>query len=110
MPSKQLDFRRFLEKKAQEHSQTEQRSQKEDWIVAVTGLIHHMSEWIGNADKKKVLDVVQRGIDRYEEGLGAYRVPTLEISLGDAQVQVVPIGRNVVGVIGAKGLVGERAQ
>src|SRR5438552_597690 len=103
-----MTFREFLEKQAQQQHSKERRERREEWIAAVDRLIGQPRKWLAEADPKGVLDVVPTQIDRAEPDLGIYRIRKLKISLGEANVQVVPVGRNVVGIVGPQGDTGIR--
>jgi len=98
-----MTFQDFLEKQAQQQQHKERRERREEWIAAVGRLIGQLREWIAEADPAAVLDVVPIEIEKAEPGLGVYRIPGLKISVGDASVQVAPVGRNVVGVVFPQG-------
>ena len=106
-----MTFREFLDKQAQQKQQHEERRQRrEQWIAALDRLIKQLSAWLAEADPGRVLDVVRTDVERAEPGLGTYQAPSLTISLGEAAVLVVPVGRDVVGIVGSQGDIGIRAE
>src|SRR5436190_1422248 len=106
-----MTFGEFLEKKrAQQSHSKERRERRDEWVTAVGRLIEQLRSWLTESDPAGVLDVVPIEIERTEQALGIYTVPGLKISLGEAAVQVVPVGRNVVGIVGPQGDVGIRAE
>lgn len=105
-----MTFREFLEKQAQQSRTKERRERREEWMQAVGRLTGQLRGWLAESDPTGVLDVVPVEMEKAEPGLGTYRVPGLKISLGAASVEVVPVGRNVVGVVGPHGDVGVRAE
>jgi hypothetical protein len=100
----------FLKDKSREMSQDERRKLRDEWSSAIDQLTAQLHNWLKEADTDGILDVVPELIEKREEGLGAYKVRSLEVRLGGATVRVVPVGRNVVGFIGPRGDVGVRAQ
>lgn len=98
-----MTFREFLEKQAEQRHHKERRQRREEWIAAVCRLIDQLCAWLAESDPDKVLAVVPMEIEAIEPGVGTYRVPSLKISLADAAVQVVPVGRNVVGIVFPQG-------
>jgi len=42
-------------------------------------------------------------MERREQGLGAYNIDALRIDIGDSTVEVVPLGRNVIGYVNLPG-------
>ncbi|HKI36992.1 MAG TPA: hypothetical protein VKA46_34385 [Gemmataceae bacterium] len=105
-----MTFREFLEKQARRQNHKDRRERRDEWVAAVGRLVERLRAWLAESDPEKVLDVVPIEIERAEPDLGTYRVPSLKISLSDAAVEVVPVGRNVVGVVGPRGDVGIRAE
>lgn len=105
-----MTFREFLEKQAEQQRHKERRERREEWTAAVGRLIDRLRAWLAESDPKQVLDVLPMETEIAEPGLGVYRVPGLKVSLGDAAVRVVPVGRNVVGLVGPQGDVGGRAE
>jgi hypothetical protein len=105
-----MTFREFLDKQAKQQRHKERRERREEWVAAVGRLIERLRAWLAESDPDKVLDVVPIEVEKAEPDLGVYRVPGLRIGLGDAAVQVVPVGRNVVGTVGPRGDLGVRAE
>lgn len=105
-----MTFQQFLERHAQQQQHQERRERRNEWIAAVERLLNQLRTWLAESDPAKVLDVVPVEVERAEPDLGAYRISSLKISLGDGAVQVIPIGRNVVGVVGPRGAGGIRAE
>jgi hypothetical protein len=105
-----MPFREFLEKRAQHPHQRERRERREEWITAVHRLVEQLRAWLAESDPGAVLDVVPIEIEKAEPGLGVYRIPGLKVRLGEAAVEVVPVGRNVVGGVGPQGAVGVQAE
>src|SRR5438093_1104654 len=98
-----MTFREFLEKQVQQSHHKERRERREEWIAAVGRLVAQLRAWLTESDPAEVLDVVPIEMEKAEPGLGSYRIPGLKINLGEAAVQVVPVGRNVVGIVGPQG-------
>jgi hypothetical protein len=105
----QMTFQEFLEKQASEQRHNGWRERREEWITAVRGLLEQLQTWLAESDPGKVLDVVPIELRRIEPDLGLYLAPGLKISLNHAAVEVLPVGRNVVGMVGPHGDAGIRA-
>ncbi|MBV9122251.1 MAG: hypothetical protein JO112_02685 [Planctomycetes bacterium] len=105
-----MTFQEFLEKQAYQSHHKERRERREEWIAAVSRLMEQLRTWLAEADPAGVLEIVPMELEKAEPGLGSYRIPGLKINLGEAGVQVVPVGRNVVGIVGPQGEVGVRAE
>ena len=69
-----------------------------------------MIRWLAEEDMHRVLTVEGGTVKKDEEGIGPYTVPALRINLSSRFVDVVPVGRNVVGGIGNEGDLGFRAE
>jgi hypothetical protein len=104
-----ITFREFLHQKAQEERESQRRERREEWTAAVDRLMKQLRAWLEQSDPEKVLELIPLEFDKAEQGLGLYRVPGLRISAGEASAQVVPVGRNVVGLVGPRGDAGVRA-
>jgi hypothetical protein len=94
-----MTFREFLHKKAEEQRQPQRRQRRDEWIEAVCRLLDQIRLWLLDSDPDKLLDVVPIRVERAEPGLGAYDIPSLLIGVGDAKVQVDPVGRNALGFV-----------
>jgi hypothetical protein len=105
-----MSFREFLERKAGEPQQKERRERRHQWTVAVGRLMDQLRAWLAQSDPGGLLDIVPLELEQAEPGLGVYKVPGLKIGVGDAAVQVVPVGRNVVGRVGSGREAGVRAE
>src|SRR3954467_291894 len=97
-----MTFREFLQKKAGEQRDIQRRQRREEWVAAVGQLMDQLRAWLAESDPDHLLDVVPLEVEKVEPGLGFYQVPSLKVGVGDASVQVMPVGRNVVGVVGSR--------
>ena len=92
-----MDFKEWLEKKAQEVNQPERLRHRSEWIAALDQFYEQIMNWIQESDPKGLLIIERMELTRAEPRLGTYVAPALKISLGDAAVRVVPMGRDVRG-------------
>ena len=69
-----------------------------------------MVRWLSEVEEAKVLRIESGLVHKDEEGLGSYDVAAMRIVLGTRFVELIPIGRNVVGGIGDRGDLGFRAE
>jgi hypothetical protein len=104
-----MTFREFLHKKAEEQRQPERRQRRAEWVAAVERLNGQLRTWLAESDPERLLDVHPFEVEKYDPDLGAYTVESLRIGMGDEAVEVVPVGRNVVGTIRLPGDVSLRA-
>jgi hypothetical protein len=108
---KRLSFREWLAKQAEQEGSVDQRRQMiEDWKDAVAQLGAQVIRWLAEEDVQGVLTVQTGMTQKEEEGLGPYDIAALRIYLASRFVDLVPVGRNVVGGIGPQGDLGFRAE
>jgi hypothetical protein len=103
-------FQDFLEKQAQRQGQKARAARRQEWIAAVDRLVGQLRMWLAESDPKHLLNVVQFEIERAEPDLGSYNISSLKIGLGDNAVEVTPVGRDAVGIVGAHSDNGVRAE
>jgi hypothetical protein len=104
-------FRDWLAEQAEREGSAEQRRQIiEEWKDAVAELFAQMVRWLAEEDTHQVLTVETGLTHKEEEGLGPYDIAALRINLSARFVELVPLGRNVVGGIGKKGDLGLRTE
>jgi hypothetical protein len=89
-------LRDYLKEKAKEHDLVQRLERRREWVDAVTRLIKQLESWLHDADPEKVLIVYRTDHPALEQHLGHYDVPGLEVVFGDARVQIIPMGRNVL--------------
>ncbi len=97
----------IAEQAAKLRTEAPQAAQKRDeWVAAVDRLNQQIREWLTQADPDhKVLEVSERPYHLREEGIGAYEVRGLSISLGPREIRVEPVARNVAGPVSATGVI-----
>ena len=100
-------FREFLDEKARESPAGERRRRRDEWINAVDRLLGQIEVWLREADPDARLEFEHLTEKRLESGIGEYEVSSLRIRLGDAQIDVKPVARNVMGLVAPPGTVGE---
>jgi hypothetical protein len=93
----EIGFKEWLEKRAQEVNQPERLRHRSEWIAALDQFYEQIMSWIRESDPKGLLIIERMEIERHEPRLGTYVAPALKISLGDAAVRAVPMGRDVRG-------------
>jgi hypothetical protein len=93
----EIGFKEWLEKRAQEVNQPERLRHRSEWIAALDQFYEQILSWIRESDPKGLLIIERMQIARSEPRLGTYVAPALKISLGDAAVRMVPMGRDVRG-------------
>jgi hypothetical protein len=105
-----MTFQEVLHKKAAEQQQPFRRQRRDEWIGAVGRLLDQVRAWLAESDPEHLLDVVPLQIQTIEPGLGVFNIPSLKIGVGDSSIQVVPVGRFALGVVGIRGGPGVRAE
>jgi len=108
---KLTSFRELLHQKGQEGDREKHRKERrEEWIGAVRRLITQLCDWLQEADSDGILDIFSTEVEKLEQELGSYEVPRLVVRLGDANLQIVPVARNVVGSVEPRGAAALRAE
>jgi hypothetical protein len=109
--SKRLAFKEWLAEQAELEGSVEQRRQiVEEWKDAVSQLFAQITKWLAEEDTRQVLTVETGTTHKEEEGLGPYDILAFRINLASRFVEMVPLGRNIVGGIGNRGDLGLRAE
>jgi hypothetical protein len=103
-----VGFKEWLEEKTREAQQSERAQRLNEWIAAYQRLTGDIIAWL-REDGAGYITIDQHPVQRAEQGLGTYVLSGLTIRVGDGSVDVVPVGRNVVGRVGPRGDDGQRA-
>ncbi len=96
-------FQQFLEALAVKEKQPERRQRREEWLAAVGRLYDQIRAWLAEADPQRFLDVIPFRVECVEPSLGVYDAPALKIGMGDAAVQIRPVGRDGVAQVEVRG-------
>jgi hypothetical protein len=98
---KMIDLATFFREKKERLYEEEQRRKEvlEEWQRALEGLFDNIKRWLQPAEKEGLK--VQPGSRVItEELLGEYEVPTLILRFGRQKVEIVPVGRFILGGAG----------
>jgi len=93
----EMGFKEWLQRRAREVNQPERLRRRSEWIAALDQFREQVTSWIRESDPEGLLIIERMEVERTEPNLGTYTVPALKISLGDAAVRIVPMGRDVRG-------------
>jgi hypothetical protein len=106
-----LSFQEFLKSKAEEKGIKDRHRRRGEWLGAIHRLLDQIRDWLRQSDPEGVLDVEPYEVSRTEHELGTYDAPALKIRLGAAEVNVLPMGRDVpfMAIRGASGTPAEFA-
>ena len=96
-------FQEFLAELDQRQRGPERRQRRQEWIEAVGRLLNQIRAWLAEADPNRLLDIVPIEVQRVEPSLGIYTVPALRIGVGEAAVEVSPVGRDALGFLRSRG-------
>ena len=95
-------FKEWVKKKTEEAEHSERARQVHEWRDAYMALRDQIMAWLleegGPEDFFRHIP-----IERSEHGLGHCDLIKLQIVVGDESVDVVPMGRNVIGSFGLRG-------
>ena len=107
-------FPSFKEWLAEEEERGRTRTQRakliEDWTDSVSDLFAQMIRWLAEDDTGKLFLVETGKLKKDEQGIGFYEVAVIRLSLSSRFVDLIPIGRNIVGGIGKHGDLGFRSE
>jgi hypothetical protein len=94
-----ISFKDFLLEQAAKESAKAQanKSVVDDWRSSIDRLYDQIRGWLADSDPSGIIQIEQgeRGVS--EEGLGAYRVPTLSLRAFGKSVFVVPKAIHTIG-------------
>lgn len=96
-------FREFLDQKVSESPAVERRSRCADWVRAVEALLNQIESWLHSEDPDSRLEFEHPRVMRLERGLGEYEVGSLTVRLGDSAIHIVPVARNIMGLVVPQG-------
>jgi hypothetical protein len=77
--------------------------QRQEWLAALRFLFMEIERWLRPATGAGVLKISRSESEFVEPDLGSYTAPVLRISDGRLTVHLEPVGRRVVGIVGAGG-------
>ena len=78
-----VTFKEFLREQATKEKATAQTAQAEinDWRSSIDRLYTQIRIWLADSDPGGIIQIERREHEVTEEGLGAYRVPRLDLRL-----------------------------
>lgn len=86
--------------------ESEAGRKRDEWVRAIDRLNRQIRDWLEQADPDhKFIEVEERPYQFREEGIGAYEASGLSIHLGQREVRLVPVARNVAGPLSAAGVI-----
>jgi hypothetical protein len=97
-----LNFKEWVEQKAEEARSSERAQRQSEWRQAYRRFRASIEQWLREDGGEQIViddEVVQRN----ERGLGIYNIDGFRIRIGDSSAHVVPVGRNVVARINPAG-------
>ena len=100
----------FLKEKAVSAAdQIEGRRLREEWLASLRRLMDQLMEWLRAADGESILEIYPVTKMAVERKLGFYEVSMLKVILGNKEVKIEPVGRQVLAYSGTYREVGWRA-
>ena len=111
MSGPRRDFKEWLaQQAAADRSEASSQQVIDAWTGEVSSLFNQVERWLDQDDPQQVLRRRASRIARHEQDLGRYEAPALSVSLRNRTVDLIPIARNVVGAVGARGNLGIRIE
>ena len=92
-------FKEFLRQQAEKH-QAEARAGKatlDEWRAAIEQLFAQVRAWLKESDPEGVIEIEEGHQDVTEQGLGRYRVPSLNLRAFGKWIGIIPKARKTVG-------------
>jgi hypothetical protein len=84
----------WLREKAEAARQSGREQRRMDWVKSYANLLNTIIKWIG--EYPEYFDTESSTVDQAEQGIGAYKLNSLRIRVGDSSVRILPLGRNVI--------------
>jgi hypothetical protein len=84
------------------------QAKKDRWIRSVGELYTHVQAMLRESVESRDVTLRTFDVDVTEDFIGSYKIPVLELSVGDERVEFRPKGVNVIGAAGRVDIRGER--
>lgn len=97
--SKLADFLR-QQKETEKGKEINLEKVKAQWLSTLTDLLGKIKEWVSEAEREGLIQVVDQPKDLSEELLGSYRAPSLALRTDRSTVKIEPVGRYIIGAQG----------
>jgi hypothetical protein len=95
-------FKEWVKQKTDDAASIERSKRVTDWVHACLHLRTQVEAWLTEEGEGRIkFDLVV--VDRTEHGLGSYSLHKLRINIGEDSVELIPLGRNVIGSYGLRG-------
>jgi hypothetical protein len=102
------DFLRAKKRKEEELKEAvDWEKRKTWWVSKINGLYDEVKQWLGPLVADGTLSIKEGTVEIYEESLGSYRAPSLDISVGSEVVKLIPIGTIIIAALGRVDLIGD---
>ena len=93
----ETSFQEFLEQKATATGGPERLRLRAEWLAALQRLYSQMESWLRESDPGNLLEFEVVHELEYDPALGTFHMPKMFIRIGEATIQVRPMGRKVIG-------------
>jgi len=103
------DFDDFINKQVNEkHNEKpiEWDARRDEWLEYLSNFYQKIEVFLGDYKKDEKLDFKYIEKDIFEEYIGSYSAPVLNIQLGSHKIKLEPIGTNLIGAKGRVDLIG----
>ena len=101
----------FLREKKRKDDQLKQavdwEKRKNWWLSKINSLYEEVKEWLGSLTSEGTVNIKDGIVDIYEDYLGNYSAPYLDISVGSEIVKLMPIGTIIIAALGRVDLIGD---
>lgn len=100
----QIDsFEEFLKKKSQEKEQNkiDWDKRKANWLISIDNLYSDIKKWLSTFTEQELIQIKdEKQVQLNEEYIGQYKVPRLDIYVGNDIISLTPRGTLIIGSYG----------
>lgn len=93
-------FEEFLKRKNKDEKPIDWGSRKTSWLNSVNEFYLHINSWLAPFMNSSLLKIDKKDIQVYEQYIGHYYAPQLDIRIGNDIVSLTPKGTIIIGAYG----------
>jgi hypothetical protein len=93
-------FEEFLKKKNKGETPIDWDLRKKDWIKSINKFYQSVGDWLSPFVKNSLLNIDRKEVELYEQHIGHYTAPRLDIRIANDIISLTPKGTMVLGGYG----------
>jgi hypothetical protein len=93
-------FEEFLKRKNRDEKQIDWALRKTSWLNSINEFYKNVNDWLDPFIKDSLLKIDEKDTQLYEQHIGYYSAPQLDIRIGNDIVSLTPKGTMVAGGYG----------